>query len=98
MIVLLKLKSFLHDTCQTVTLDDTIDNNSSTNQETTETNPSTTDFNIASTSSSVKTGIHLSISEQIIHNFDGKYSMGEQLTSRSFSGYLNFCFYLQAQF
>ena len=42
----------LHDTVgiayQTVKLDDTIDNNPSTNQET---NPSTTDFNIASTSS-----------------------------------------------
>ena len=46
----------LHDTVgiayQTVKLDDTIDNNPSTNQET---NPSTTDFNIASTSSCCET-------------------------------------------
>ena len=49
---------------QTKKLDDTIDNNPSTNQETTETNPSTTDFSIVSKlSSGENCGIHLSISE-----------------------------------
>ena len=74
-------KDTLHDTVgiayQTKKLDDTIDNNPSTNQETIETNPSTTDFTIVSTlSSGENCGIHLSISEQIIHNFNGKYRMG----------------------
>ena len=48
-------------------LEDSIDNNPSTNQENIETNPSPTDFNIASTLSDCETGIHLSIYE--------KYSM-----------------------
>ena len=72
-------KDILHDTVgityQIVKLYDTIDDNPLTNQETTETNPSTADFNIVSTSSSGRIGIHLSISDQIIHNFNGKYSM-----------------------
>ena len=72
-------KDILHDTVgityQIVKLYDTIDDNPLTNQETTETNPSTADFNIVSTSSSGRIRIHLSISDQIIHNFNGKYSM-----------------------
>ena len=74
-------KHILHGTVgiayKTVKLEDSIDNNPSTNQENIETNPSATDFNIASTSSDCETGIHLSIHEQIIHNFNGKYSMGK---------------------
>ena len=72
-------KDILHDTVgityQIVKLYDTIDDNPLTDQETTETNPSTADFNIVSTSSSGRIGIHLSISDQIIHSFNGKYSM-----------------------
>ena len=44
---------------QTVKLDDIIDSNPSTNQETIEINPSTTNFNIASTSSSGKTVVYI---------------------------------------
>ena len=46
-------------TYQTVKLDDIIDSNPSTNQETIEINLSTTNFNIASTSSSGKTVVYI---------------------------------------
>ena len=75
-------KDTLHDTVgiayQTVKLDDTIDNNPSTNQETIKTNPSTADFNKASTPSSGENVVYICLFlSQRIHNFNGKYSMGK---------------------
>ena len=89
----LTVKDTLHETVgiayETVKLDDTIDNNSSTNQETIETNPSTTDFNVASTSSSGETVVYICLFLSKLFTILMENIVWAKPRSRSFSRYLN---------